>query len=76
MYIYIFFKLVFINHLLIVFKIPLTSYDDLQSLISRFWKGGGVDDNKIHLIRWSKLCKPKAEGGWGSRTYRHLIVRS
>lgn len=50
-----------------VFKIPSSMGDELQSLISRFWWSGSIDEQKIQWVRWEKLCRSKAEGGMGLR---------
>lgn len=39
-------------------------YRKIESLTTNFWWG----ENKIHLIRWNKLCKSKQQGGLGSIT--------
>lgn len=50
-----------------VFRIPSTLCNELQSLVSRFWRGGNVEDRKIHQVRWEMLCRSKVEGGMSFR---------
>ncbi|KAK9714264.1 hypothetical protein RND81_06G082700 [Saponaria officinalis] len=48
-----------------VFKFPSNFYDDLRSLVSKFWWGVNNGKRKIPWVAWKKLCEPKYMGGLG-----------
>jgi hypothetical protein len=39
----------------------------MKNIISNYWWGSSIDNYKIHWHRWSKLTRPKGEGGMGFR---------
>ena len=45
------------------FKIPDSLCNELNSLISNFWR-------KLAWISWEKMCKPKVDGGMGFKDLR------
>ena len=47
------------------FKLPLSLYTEIESLIRRFWWGQNGDRRKIHWVKWTTLCQTKDEGGMG-----------
>lgn len=50
-----------------LFKIPISILEGIRRRITSFlWSGSGRDD-KIHLVHWSCLARPKHSGGWGLR---------
>ncbi|XP_074310491.1 uncharacterized protein LOC141646518 [Silene latifolia] len=55
-----------------VFKLPASFYDELRSIVSRFWWGSANGRGKIPWVAWSKLCKPKGLGGLGFRDFNHF----
>lgn len=42
-------------------------YDDINSILAKYWWGKSSNENKIHWMRRSRLCDPKAKGGAGFR---------
>lgn len=44
--------------------------DDVSAMIVRFWWGYSSNGRKIHWVKWSRLCKPKVDGGVGFRDFR------
>ena len=51
-------------------KIPRTTCDAIDKKIRRFVWGADEHRNRIHLISWDTLQKPKNEGGMGFRSAR------
>lgn len=51
-------------------KLPRTICDDLDKRVRRFIWGGSEDTQKIHLIPWETLQRPKSQGGVGVRSAR------
>jgi hypothetical protein len=49
------------------FKIPAPTCKKMKNIISNYWWGSTVDNHKLHWQRWSKLTRPKGEGGMGFR---------
>jgi len=49
------------------FKLPKVLCDDINSILAKYWWGQSSNEKKVHWIRWSKLCEPKAKGGVGFR---------
>jgi len=47
------------------FKLPVGLCNELDGLIQKFWWGQRGDRQKIHLVKWSTMCKLKGEGGMG-----------
>ncbi|XP_062014259.1 uncharacterized mitochondrial protein AtMg00310-like [Rosa rugosa] len=39
--------------------------------MAKFWWGDNLNEKKIHLLAWEKLCVPKAEGGLG---FRNMVL--
>ncbi|XP_074283536.1 uncharacterized protein LOC141608084 [Silene latifolia] len=52
-----------------VFKLSDNFYNELRSLVSRFWWGAARGKAKIPWVAWSKMCKPKGMGGLGFRDF-------
>lgn len=43
---------------------PIGIIKKMESFIHKFfWKGGNLNDRKIPLVSWEKICKPHNEGG-------------
>jgi hypothetical protein len=49
------------------FRIPTPSCKKVKNIISNYWWGSSADNHKIHWQRWSKLTRPKGDGGMGFR---------
>ena len=47
------------------FKLPITLCNKIEALIQKFFWGQRGDNQKIHWMKWSNLCKPKTQGGMG-----------
>lgn len=52
--------------------LPKSIYDELNSISHSFLWGGSDDLKKVHLLKWSKICDSKIEGGLGLRP-SHLL---
>ncbi|XP_030949875.1 uncharacterized protein LOC115973779 [Quercus lobata] len=50
-----------------MFKLPKKIYDDINSVLAKYWWGQTQNEKKIHWINWGKLCKPKDKGGMSFR---------
>lgn len=48
-----------------LFKLPKVLCDDINSILAKYWWGQSSNEKKVHRMRWSKLCEPKAKGGVG-----------
>ena len=62
------------TYIMSCFKPPKGLCKAISATIARFWCGGGVAENKIHWVRWSKLSKVKGKGGLGFRDLEALNV--
>lgn len=49
------------------FKLPTSLCHEIEVMVQKFWWGQRGERRKVHWIKWSKLCKPKNEGGMGFR---------
>ena len=49
------------------FKLPLGLCHEIEAMVKKFFWGQRGDKRKIHWVKWSKLTKPKLEGGLGFR---------
>lgn len=47
------------------FQLLYSFCDELGKMRTKFWWGQRREENKIYWISWSKMCKPKGEGGLG-----------
>lgn len=47
------------------FKMPDGLLRQIEAAMARFWWGEKSNEEKIHWMRWSRLCKPKFKGGLG-----------
>jgi hypothetical protein len=50
-----------------VFQLPKTLCKDINSLMSKFWWGSKLEDNKAVWMSWSKMGRTKERGGLGFR---------
>eukprot|EP00253_Pinus_taeda_P001756 PITA_01756 len=47
-----------------VILVPIGIIKKMEAFIRKFfWKGGNLNDKKIPLVSWEKVCKPQNEGG-------------
>ena len=56
------------------FKLTQTLCHELETMIRKFW-WGQRDERKIHWIKWSKLCRPKNEGGMDFRFNDAMLAK-
>lgn len=56
-------------YLMNLFKFPTTLCNELDAMISKFWWGQKGDENRIHWVSKDKLCRSKAEGSLGFRSF-------
>lgn len=47
------------------FKLPALACKKMKQYIAKYWWGSSIDSHKIHWQSWSKLTRPKGEGGMG-----------
>ncbi|KAK3221204.1 hypothetical protein Dsin_008229, partial [Dipteronia sinensis] len=52
-----------------LFRLPKGLTSEIKRLCARFWWGSDHKNRKIHMRTWSRLCKPKIEGGLGFRDF-------
>lgn len=55
------------TYTMLTIKIPKNVCDKIDKLKNFLW-GQKEDKNKIHLVKWRKVCKPKKIGGLGTRS--------
>ena len=53
-----------------VFHLSDTLCSEFEAMMARFWWGGSMTTHKLHSRKWSKLCRPKREGGLGFKDLR------
>ena len=49
------------------FDLTKTLYDDIGSMICRFWWSQQDKENKMHWLSWELMCSRKEKGGLGYR---------
>lgn len=49
------------------FKLPISLCLEIEVMVHKFWWGQRGERRKLHWVKWSKLCRPKNEGGMGFR---------
>lgn len=47
------------------FKLPVSFFQELEGIMSRFWWHNSKSNKGIHWCKWSDMCTPKARGGLG-----------
>ena len=50
-----------------IFNIPKQIYEDINTILARYWWGQIRDEKKVHWMSWRRLCNPKKMGGMGFR---------
>lgn len=51
-------------------KAPAGIVSQLEILFKKFLWGGDGETQKIHWVRWDKICREKSEGGLGIKSVR------
>ncbi|CAN6555765.1 unnamed protein product [Malus baccata var. baccata] len=52
-----------------LFKFPSSFCNELDALITKFWWGQKLGENRIHWVSRARLGRPKEEGGLGLRSF-------
>ena len=60
------------SHVMQCVKILIGVCDSLDKIQRDFLWGSNDTQQKIHLVRWERVCKPKDQGGLGIRTSRNM----
>lgn len=48
-----------------VFKLPAWVIQDIDKIRTDFlWKGPDLGSNRIRLVEWKRICRPRNIGGW------------
>ncbi|XP_074297126.1 uncharacterized protein LOC141627807 [Silene latifolia] len=55
-----------------VFKLPVNFYNELRSIVSRFWWGSAGGARKISWLSWDFMCRAKVRGGMGFRDFENF----
>lgn len=50
-----------------VLQLPNKPTETIDGMFTKLWWGENEEKKKIHMIKWSELCKPINEGGLGIR---------
>ncbi|XP_059629952.1 uncharacterized protein LOC132272900 [Cornus florida] len=59
-----------------VFQLPIAVINQIQKMCRDFVWGSRENMNKLHLLSWNMICRPKDEGGLGIRKLKDLQVTS
>lgn len=51
------------------FRLPKLFLSKLTSLCAKFWWGSSEGKQKIHWMKWDKVCQPKEMGGLNFRDF-------
>jgi hypothetical protein len=57
-----------------MFMIPKTNIGRMDKMRSKFFWQGGSFKKKYHLVKWSKICRSKKNGGLGIKDLRLMNV--
>lgn len=60
-------------HLLFVLKPPMSIIHRIEQAFAHFFWGGGSGKNLKAWIKWSKISRPKEEGGIGLRYLKEMM---
>ncbi|KAJ8754033.1 hypothetical protein K2173_001931 [Erythroxylum novogranatense] len=61
------------NYLMSLFLLPISTCQELETLMNGFfWHNGGRDNKGLRWMQWKKLAIPKIFGGLGYRELRHF----
>lgn len=53
-----------LTYVMSCFYLPKNFCNYMEKIICNFWWGSNQDKNKMHCIKWSKLCKSKQQEGF------------
>jgi len=48
-----------------VFKLPNSLYQEMKSMVRKFWWGHSNNKNEMAWLSWEKMCLSKDQGGLG-----------
>lgn len=57
-----------------MYLLPLSTIKKMDTARKRFFWQGGSLKRKYHLIKWSKITKPKQKGGLGVKVLRKINI--
>ncbi|KAK9984588.1 hypothetical protein SO802_034113 [Lithocarpus litseifolius] len=52
------------------FKLLDSLYEELTTMVRKFWWRQRKDENKIPWLSWEKMCEPKSKGGTGFKNIK------
>lgn len=55
------------TYIMSCFLLPKGFCSHIEKMICNFWWGSNVDNNKLHWVKWRKLCNNKKQGGLSFR---------
>uniref|UniRef100_A0A453N7N1 Reverse transcriptase zinc-binding domain-containing protein n=1 Tax=Aegilops tauschii subsp. strangulata TaxID=200361 RepID=A0A453N7N1_AEGTS len=56
------------------YSLPETLHHEIATVQGRFFWAGEGDKQKYHMVRWSKICKPRDLGGLGIMSSKRMNI--
>ena len=57
-----------------MYWLPVSTIEKMDSVRKRFFWQGGSLKKKYHLVKWTKISKPKDKGGLGIKNLRRMNI--